>query len=330
MEARRLMVAPLTLIRIIDTETTGIDDPAEMVEVGWTDVRLFPDGWAIENGPRSRLVDPGMPITFPAMAVHHITQAEAEAETSLDPDGARILATSGVDIICAHNWQFDSRFIRTKLPAICTFKCARTIWPDLQGHSNGSIRYELGLVPHDDPRAQPSHRAGPDTWVTAHILLKLLEAHTVERLLEISANPVLLGTCYLKAHKGKRWSEVPDSYLDWIVNKSDMAKDPKSEDVVRTARYWLNKRAAAPVQAPGGRRSRCLAQGNGEVLMEVFIVMGNDFPDSVYATQELADAYCDRQRDEDARRRCEDRGLGLPPRSRVYWRVYPFDLKEAL
>lgn len=236
------MTDPFTLIRVVDTETTGIDDPAEMVEIAWTDVRLFPGGWQIERGPESFLVDPGMPISFPAMAVHHITADECRF--GADPDEIRREVAKGVDIFCAHNWQFDSRFIRTQLPAICTFKCARTIWPDLQGHGNGAIRYELGLVPHDDARAQPSHRAGPDTWVTAHILLKLLETHTVEQLLDISAKPVLLGTCYLKAHKGKRWSEVPGDYLDWIINKSDMRNDPKSEDVVHTALYWLEKRAA--------------------------------------------------------------------------------------
>ena len=242
------MANPLTLIRVVDTETTSVDDPAEMVECGWTDVRLFPDGWQIESGPHSVLVNPGMPISFPAMAVHHITQTEAEFGGAF-PEVIRTEIVKGVDIFCAHNWQFDSRFIRTQLPAICTFKAARTIWPDLQSHSNGSIRYELGLVPHDDERAQPSHRAGPDTWVTAHILLKLLETHTVEQLLDISAKPVLLGTCYLKAHKGKRWSEVPSDYLDWIVNKSDMRNDPKSEDVVHTALYWLEKRAGETAAA---------------------------------------------------------------------------------
>lgn len=235
------MAAPFTLIRVVDTETTGIDDPAEMVEIGWTDVRLFPDGWQIERGPESGIINPGIPITFPAMAVHHLT--DDDVRFGADPDLIRQEITAGSDIICSHNWVFDSRFLRTQLPYICTLKCARTIWPDLQSYTNASIRYELGLCLGDE-RTQPSHRAGPDTWVTAHILLKLLETHTVEQLLDISKNPVLLGTCYLKAHKGKRWSEVPSDYLDWIVNKSDMRCDPKSEDIVHTARYWLKRRAS--------------------------------------------------------------------------------------
>lgn len=223
------MANPLTLIRVIDTETTGIDDPAEMVEIGWTDVRLFPDGWQIERGPESVIVNPGMPIGFPAMAVHHIT--EDECRFGADPDLIRQEIIAGADILCAHNWQFDSRFIRTQLPYICTFKAARVTWPDLQSHSNGSIRYELGLVPHDDQRAQPSHRAGPDTWVTAHILLKLLETHTVEQLIDISTNPIrLLRMPGGNKHRGKPFSEIArqdPSYLQWVIDKSEFGEDVK-------------------------------------------------------------------------------------------------------
>ncbi|TPN74488.1 3'-5' exonuclease, partial [Mesorhizobium sp. B1-1-5] len=157
------MTEPLTLIRVVDVETTSMEDPAEMVEVRWTEIRLFPTGWAIETGPHSRLVNPGMPISFPAMAVHHITDAVAGG--GRDPDQARKEVVAGADILCAHNVEFDSRFIRGHdLPWICSFKSARSAWPELQSLNNGSIRYERGLC-LDDPRTEPSHRAGPDTCV---------------------------------------------------------------------------------------------------------------------------------------------------------------------
>lgn len=242
------MVEPLTMIRVIDTETTGIDDPAEMVEIGWTDVRLFHAGWQIESGPHSTIVNPGMPITFPAMAVHHLIQDDVAG--GADPIMIREEIVAGVDILCAHNVIFDSRFIRGhNLPWICTFKSARTIWPELQSHGNGSIRYERALCLGDE-RAMPSHRAGPDTWVTAHILLDLLKERTVEELIDISWKPALLLKCPLKAHFGKRWSEVPSDYLDWIVNKSDMPSDPKKEDVVHAARLELGKRSSDHQPAP--------------------------------------------------------------------------------
>ncbi len=244
------MAEPFTLIRVIDTETTGIDDPCEMVEVGWTDVRLFPTGWEIESGPHSTLVNPGIPISFPAMAVHHITDAECKI-AGTDPDDIRTEIVKGADILCAHNVAFDSRFIRGhRLPWICTFKAARTAWPEMQGHSNGSIRYERGLC-LGDTRTQPSHRAGPDTWVTAHILLDLLKIYQPETLIEITGKPVTLIKITFGKHEGKRFSELPWDYLDWIVNKSDMRDDATKEDVVHTARLELSKRAtAAPAPAP--------------------------------------------------------------------------------
>lgn len=233
------MSAPFTLIRVCDTETTGIEDPAEMVEIGWTDLRLFPNGWAIESGPHSHIVRPGIPITFPAMAVHHIT--EVEAASGIDPDEVRVMIGAGADILCSHNWSFDSRFIGSRLPAICTFKAARTAWPELQSHSNGSIRYEKGLCLGDE-RTMPSHRAGADTWVTAHILLELLKIYEPETLIEITGKPVTLIKMPFGKHFGKRFSEIDNGYLDFIVNKSDMRNDPSKEDVVHSARAELARR----------------------------------------------------------------------------------------
>lgn len=235
------MAEPFTLIRVVDTETTGIDDPCEMVEVGWTDVRLFPTGWEIERGPQSVLVNPGMAISFPAMAVHHIT--DEQAASGISPSQAKQHVRAGADILCAHNSAFDSRFIGTDRPWICTFKAARTAWPDMQSHGNSSIRYERGLCLGDD-RSQPSHRAGPDTWVTAHILLDLLKIYQPETLIEMTGRPVTLIKVGFGEHFGKRWSDVPDKYLDWILNKSSMPSDPNREDDVHTARLEVSKRAA--------------------------------------------------------------------------------------
>lgn len=236
-----LMTDLLTLIRVADTETTDIDLPAEMVEIGWTDVRLFAGGWEIERGPVSALVNPGMPIKFGAMATHHISQAEAE--TGIDPDEARRRVESGADYLCSHNNEFDRKFIPgNRLPWICTYKVAKTVWPNLQSHKNGAIRYELDLCIGDE-RAEPSHRAGPDTWVTAHILLKLLPLLTLQEMVTISRNPLLMEKINFGQHDGARFVDLPDSYLDWMINKSDMPNDPKKVDVVFTARQEIKRRA---------------------------------------------------------------------------------------
>jgi len=232
---------PPSLIRIVDTETTGLKDPAEMVEIGWTDIVLTRGGWVIDDGPHSLIVNPGMPIPFPAMAVHHIT--EADVAEGVDPEQARRLILNGADMLASHNWAYDIRFIRTKAPAICTYKCALTLWPDLQSHGNGSIRYERGYCIGDD-RAYPPHRAGPDTWITAHILLDILTEISVERAVEITENPVELKRINFGEHDGKLFTEVPWDYLHWIVHKSKMPTDPERVNEVFTARAELARRQA--------------------------------------------------------------------------------------
>ncbi|MGT2467405.1 3'-5' exonuclease [Mesorhizobium atlanticum] len=131
------MTAPLTLIRVADTETTGLGDPKELVEIGWTDVRLFPTGWAIESGPHARLVNPGMPITPGARAAHHIT--DEEAARGMAPDEARALIDTGADLLCFHMADYDRPLIKSVKPTICTFKCAKDVYPDLESHKNGAL-----------------------------------------------------------------------------------------------------------------------------------------------------------------------------------------------
>lgn len=54
--------------------------------------------------------------------------------------------------------------------------------------------------------------------------------------------------------------------------------------------------------------------------MRVYVVMGNDFPDAVFTSAELAQVYC-------ASKAVDTRPGGI---TRVYWRFYDFELLEAL
>ncbi|MGX9145881.1 hypothetical protein [Mesorhizobium sp. 128a] len=240
-------MSPLTLIRVADSETTALDDPKELVEIGWTDVRLFPDGWAIESGPHARIVNPGMPISPGARAAHHITDEEAAA--GMAPDDARALINTGPDFICCHHMAFDRGILKPTKPEICTFKCAKDTYPNLESHKNGAIWYALGLG-GGAKQMEPVHRAGPDSWTTAHILLDLLRVLPVETMVEISANPLRLLKINFGKHAGLSFSELPTDYLDWILHKSDMRNDPDKADVVHTARLEWVKRTSDPAPRP--------------------------------------------------------------------------------
>lgn len=234
-----------TLIRVTDTETTDLDDPAEMVEIGWTDVRFFPQGWAIESGPHSHIVNPGMPIKPGARAAHRLS--DADVRHGILPQQARDIIENGADYVACHNLAFDSRFLKTRKPSICTMKVAKSLWPEAPGFSNQTIRYwrELCLSAADMAKAMPPHRAGPDSFVTAHILIDELKLMSPGQMVYASDQPSLLMICKLKKHFGQKWSEVPLDYLNWVLFTSDMPSDPDKADVVFTARHWLKKRTGA-------------------------------------------------------------------------------------
>jgi exodeoxyribonuclease X len=90
------------------------------------------------------------------------------------------------------------------------------------------LRYWLGLD-LDARYAMPPHRAGPDAFVTAHILVELLRAGTkIEDMVRWSSGRALLPRINFGKHKGAKWGDVPADYLQWIVIRSDMDRDAKA------------------------------------------------------------------------------------------------------
>lgn len=217
------------IIRVIDFETTGMEPPAEVVEYGYCDLIGEGGVWSV-GSPVSRLC--GVAAIPPEVrAIHHITMAEVgdaphfdEAEVH-NPD-------ADVAIIAAHNLDFEDKFIPSRgLPGICTLKAAYRVWPQAPGHSNGTLRYWLedhGLLTLDHQTAMPPHRAGPDAYVTAHILKALLGVATGREMVAWTKEPRVFPTCPIgKDWRGKPWSEIDTGFLQWITRQADMESDIK-------------------------------------------------------------------------------------------------------
>jgi exodeoxyribonuclease X len=218
----------VTIIRVIDFETTGTEpaEGAKVCEVGTCDLHLEERG--IEM-PQSWLCKVGeMP---PAVrAVHHISLAECQEWAPFDP--AMMLDRSNrADAIAAHNAEFETKFFTSPVPVICTYKAALRVWPDAPSHSNGALRYWLEdtgkIAPHHE-LTQPSHRAGPDAYVTAHILLALFDAGATGReMIAWTKEPRLLPTCPIGKFRGQPWSEVEAGFLGWMLRQPTMEADLK-------------------------------------------------------------------------------------------------------
>lgn len=223
-------------IRVIDFETTGMpDDQVRAIcEIGFTDLSA---DWNI-SPTTAFLVNPGHPIPPQTRAIHHISDADVAGAVSPDV-GMRTLmdGMADDDVFAAHNCKFEQAFFGGGTRRwICTMQAAKHLFPNAPGFSNQALRYWLNIDEQMDDvnRAMPPHRAGPDTYVTALILYRLMMLANVDELVRMTTAPVVLRDVTFGKHRGMKWADLPRDYLSWIANKSDLGADEK-----HTARHIL-------------------------------------------------------------------------------------------
>ena len=138
-------------LRVVDIETTGTAPPAEIIEFGFSDVVLNPNGVTISE-PISWLYRPLGEIPPETKAVHHLTEEDFPADIApATPGHMRAAITFGTPphVLVAHNCVFERLFLPDAvtggLPWICTYKVALHVWPSAPKHSNQVLRYWRAL-----------------------------------------------------------------------------------------------------------------------------------------------------------------------------------------
>jgi exodeoxyribonuclease X len=246
-------------LRVIDLETVGFlkeqpgairQDPARgIVEIGYTDVAASfrADGsffGATIELPGSLLFNPPGGIPAESCGVHHITPKMVEGLPACRSNDALLLVNGEPKpmALVACNSEFEREWLQPYLPEatkwICALKVAARLHPGWPAHGNQAVRYLLGHE-LDERWASPPHRAGPDSWVTAHNLVAFLkEGCAVRQMVEWTLQPRYMTTCPIGQHRGKPWIEVPADFLRWMLDKAtDM--DP---DLLYWARQSLQDR----------------------------------------------------------------------------------------
>ncbi len=99
----------------------------------------------------------------------------------------------------------------------------------------------------------PPHRAGPDAYVTAHLLAELLGSASVEQMVQWTSQPKRLPTLPFGKHRGLPWPEVPLDYLQWMARQTDMDADA----------IWCAQQEMARRDAPPERQSSNPEAGTG-------------------------------------------------------------------
>lgn len=246
----------MSIIRILDVESTGMDvPPAEVIEIGYADLVNDENQWLIKP-PVSRLC--GVKEVPPEVrAIHHIRASDVAGLAPFDPwlfeqDAIH----DGVVVFAAHNLDFDRQFFAAaKIPMICTYKAALRIWPDAPSHSNGALFCWLedqGMPIGRADLMDPPHRTGPDTLMTAHVLRAMLigfnaPAVTARQMAAWTKEPRLFPRINFGKHKGVKWEEAPPDYLMWVAQKSDLDNDTKWN----AERELIRRREAREPGLPG-------------------------------------------------------------------------------
>ncbi len=232
----------------LDTETTGTAPGQDhMIQLAYK----------VENGETvDELFTPPSPISFEAMAVHHITQKQLEGKPIFqDSEHFQKLSDLLQDhILVAHNAAFDMGVLRGEKVFtkhyICTFKVAHQYLENdingkpLSGRSLQYLRYALDL----DEMELTAHDALSDIIVLEKLFYKLyellkqeLKTEDREQILahmqDISSKPILLKKIRFGKHRGKTFAEIAEtdlSYLEWLSKQSEL-----DEDLKYTLKHYL-------------------------------------------------------------------------------------------
>lgn len=239
------------IIRACDLETTGKEATDEVVELAHYDVY---DGILDLASGRKLLVKPARPIPATASAIHHITDADVVDAPAWNTAWRMLVDTrdDGEELkFAAHVASFEQQWLAplAKVDWIDTWKCSLRQWPDLEGYSLHAVRYALDLQV-DPTLAMPPHRALPDSYVCAVLLLELLKYQTVETLVAWSAAPAMFTKFDFGQFDGKPLSVADVGYLEWIAFKSEKM----SEDWRWNAKREIARRAEAKAQETAAAR----------------------------------------------------------------------------
>jgi len=172
-----LLVRPLdaTLFVVVDLETTGRSPGASgITEIGAVRVQ---GGRLCDSF--TTLVNPGHPIPPFITGLTGITDEMVAGAPPIGEALPSFLAFAGDAVLVAHNAAFDLGHLNAArralegraidLPAVCTLRLARRLYPELRRKGLDSVAGALGL------RVVDRHRGLGDARITAEVLCVFLE-----------------------------------------------------------------------------------------------------------------------------------------------------------
>lgn len=205
---------------ILDTETTGFNDPA-LIEVASAELVLSPTLDIVGDIFEQRY-NPGKPCEIEAVATHHILDEEL---VDCPPSSSYVFPDA--QYVVGHNVDFDC--VSARVPAttkrICTLALARSLHPHLGKHTQTALAYHY--LNHREARelVKNAHSARQDIFICSIVLRHMWQdmgcPPTWERMWELSEEARLPKVMSFGKHKGTAVDRVPMDYRFWYARQDN-------------------------------------------------------------------------------------------------------------
>ena len=219
---------------VLDTETTGLDAP-DVISLATSELLPAPDTNLVSARCVLRSFKPRKPISYAAMATHHIIPEDVEFAEEWPGSWP---TPPGVEYLVGHNVDYDWKAIGSPHVArICTLALSRWIWPDLESHSLGALIYFLMPPPEARKLLQRAHAADQDVYLCLLVLQHILYArplvswHQVWAASEKARVPTRFAFGKYGPKDGKPGQLIADvrrqdpGYIRWCLGVPDFAND---------------------------------------------------------------------------------------------------------
>ena len=167
------------------------------------------------------------PISFGAMAVHHIIESDLIGKPSYNT----FRLPQDVSYLIGHNVDYDIKAIQKcdssiQVKGICTLALSRMVWPDAPAHNLSALYYMIaGGTDQTRKALRNAHNAAADIKFTETILRELIKATGIkdmQSLYLLSEQARIPTKMTFGKHSGMLIKDVPADYKAWLLKQSDL------------------------------------------------------------------------------------------------------------
>lgn len=238
----------MTVIAIVDTETTGFLKPIIPVQVAMIELEGDDPREIIVGETWMKSFNPGKEIELGAMSTHFISNEQVQEYPAWDPS-----LMPEADIYIGHSIDYDWEAVGSppNVRRICTFAMGKRAWPDLDSHRLGAILISVLGAAKAIPLLERAHQADVDAANTLPLVVALArewDIATWDEFYELSETcriplEMTFGKHGPDKAAGKKGLPIEEmvkndwSYCTWLLKLDDL--DPYLRKAIENAKAAL-------------------------------------------------------------------------------------------